>query len=314
MLLLQPRRIAARSVAARIADEMGAVLGDAVVITCAATAAVATTLAFGCSPRAFSPAACKTIPIWRGGAVILDEFHERSLQVDIALAWVAELRRTLRPDLKLVVMSATIDPQPVSDFLEDCPVVQAAGRQFPIATHYAPSPPRTSLVRQADGVRRALKEVPAGDVLAFLPGVGEIHGCMAELADVDAEVVPLHGSLKSDEQDAALRGSATRRRVICATNVAETSLTIEGIRAVVDGGMHRVMRFDPERGLPVLRLERISQWNADQRAGRSGRTAEGWCLRCWSRLINSGFRNRRKQKSATPTWHPLRAITADPRR
>ena len=285
VLLLQPRRMAARSIAARIADEMDEQLGGRVGYHVRRDKKGTADTTLWVLTEGILTRRLKDDPYLEGvSTVILDEFHERSLQVDIALAWVAELRRTLRPDLRLVVMSATIDPQPVSSFLGDCPVVQAAGRQFPISLQYASAAPRTPLVRQvADGVRRALAEVADGDVLAFLPGVGEINGCANELTDVDADIIPLHGSLPADEQDRALY-AGPRRRIILSTNVAETSLTIEGVTAVVDGGMHRVMRFDPERGLPVLRLERISQWNAEQRAGRSGRASAGWCLRCWSRL------------------------------
>ncbi|TVR42190.1 MAG: ATP-dependent helicase HrpB [Planctomycetota bacterium] len=308
VLLLQPRRIAARSLAARLSDERGEALGGTVGYQVRHDKVGDGHTRLWVLTEGILTRRLQHDPYLEGvGAVILDEFHERSLQVDVALAWCNELRRTIRPDLRLVVMSATIDPQPVADFLGGCPVVASAGRAFPVATHYqAPAQRQGTVDALVAGVERAWAEdQQGGDVLAFLPGVGEISSAVSLLRSrLDGPVLPLHGSLPPAEQDAALRPDS-RRRVIIATNVAETSLTIPGVSAVVDSGFHRVARFDAERGLEVLRLERISRWNAEQRAGRAGRTGPGWCLRLWSRLEDQRLTERPLAEIAQADLAPL---------
>ncbi|TVR11472.1 MAG: ATP-dependent helicase HrpB [Planctomycetota bacterium] len=287
ILLLQPRRVAARAVAARIAAERGEAVGQSIghhirhdKVGSAATRLWVIT-------EGILTRRLHHDPYLQGvRVVVVDEFHERSLHADIAFAWVAELRRTVRPDLGLVVMSATIDPQPLSQALDDCPVIDCPGRSFPVATVYQAPAPRTRRdAAVCAGIERALQSVEKGDVLAFVPGVGEIRGVIAGLGHMECVALPLHGSLSAQEQDRALRPDPQgRRKVVVATNVAETSLTIEGVTAVVDSGWQRTAHVDADSGLEILRLERISRWNADQRAGRAGRTAPGWCLRLWSRL------------------------------
>lgn len=240
------------------------------------------------------------------GAVIFDEFHERSLQADLALAMARRVQREVRPDLRLAVMSATLDPAPLAAFLGDCPTVESEG--FLHSVEVAWLDPTDRRLRAVDatpgrahpvdisrlashGVRRMLERVE-GDVLCFLPGVGEIHRVAEDLADEarrrDLLIAPLHGSLPPAEQDAAL-SPANRRRVVLATNVAETSVTLEGIEGVVDSGWARVLRFDPASGLDRLELTRISQASAAQRTGRAGRLGPGRCLRLWSEHEHRGL-------------------------
>jgi ATP-dependent helicase HrpB len=221
------------------------------------------------------------------GAVVFDEIHERSLHTDLSLAMVRRVQREVRPDLALVAMSATVDPGPIAGFLGDCPVVESRGRLYPVETLYIKDGgrpeerPLPGLV--ASGVRQVLDASP-GDVLVFLPGVGEIQRCAEALAPLAAErglaILPLYGDLPAERQDEVLR-PLSRRKVVLATNVAETSITIDGVTAVVDSGLVRRLRFDPATGLDRLELGRVSRASADQRAGRAGRQAPGLCLRLW---------------------------------
>ena len=210
--------------------------------------------------------------------VVLDEFHERTIHADLALTLSKQAWRA-RDDLRLVVMSATLDTASVSSFLGGCPIVDVPGRLHPLDITYAPG---TSI---ANAVER-LAATTSGDVLCFLPGAFEIRRAMDEIAargvGREADVLPLYGSLDAAAQDAALKKpSASRRRVIVSTNVAETSVTVPGVTAVVDSGLHKVARYDAERGIDSLELERITADAADQRAGRAARTAPGLAIRLW---------------------------------
>jgi ATP-dependent helicase HrpB len=216
--------------------------------------------------------------------VVFDEFHERSLNSDLALAMVRRVRDTVRPELRLVVMSATLDPEPVAQYLGDCPTVESSGRLHPVEISYVEDREnRTIADRAAEGTRRIL-DLTDGDVLIFLPGVGEIRQTARRLEALAAEgnlaVMPLYGDLPAEKQDEVL-APIDRRKVVLATNVAETSITIEGITGVVDTGVARSLVFDPHVGLDRLQLVQISQASADQRAGRAGRTRPGVCLRLW---------------------------------
>ena len=288
VLLLQPRRVATRSLATRIAAERGIVLGQQVGYRVRFEKVGGADTRLWVMTEGTLTRRLQDDPYLEGvSCVILDEFHERSLHTDLALAWLAELQRTVRDDLVIIVMSATMDPLPVARFLKDAhgdaPVLDAPGRPFPVAVRFWPQRAEDHLAdRVAAAVTEALADPDCGDVLVFLPGVGEIRGAQAVLdGRVDAEVLPLHGQLPPDEQDRALR-SGERRRVILSTNVAETSLTIPGVRTVIDSGLARVNRFNPDTGLDELVLEGISKASADQRAGRAGRTAPGRCWRMWS--------------------------------
>ncbi|HEX6810473.1 MAG TPA: ATP-dependent helicase HrpB, partial [Planctomycetota bacterium] len=228
------------------------------------------------------------------GAVCLDEFHERHLEGDLALAMLAETR-TVRPDLRLCVMSATLDPAPLRAFLPGCATVTADGRLFAVKVVHQERRTDSDLeweVRTA--VERALDET-GGDVLVFLPGTGEISRCEQALDNLarrrDVLVLPLHGRLDPADQDRAIRPQG-RRKVVLSTNVAESSLTIAGVTAVVDSGLARELRFDRGRGVDVLQLERISVASATQRTGRAGRTGPGVCYRLWTAAEERGMSQR----------------------
>jgi ATP-dependent RNA helicase HrpB len=299
IVMLEPRRIAARAAARRIAEQggwrLGAEVGYQVRFERRASAATGILVV----TEGILVQMLQADPFLEGiGVLIFDEFHERSLAADLSLAMARRVQREVRPDLALVAMSATLDPGPLAAFLGGCPVIAAEGRQHPVEIVYldehvgerrrspAPAPPAgerscSSLV--ADGVRRALAAT-AGDVLAFLPGVGEILRTADALADLaarhDLAVLPLYGDLPPERQDEVLR-PADRRKVVLATNVAESSITIDGVTAVVDSGLARRLRYDPAAGIDRLELARISRAAADQRAGRAGRQGPGLCLRLW---------------------------------
>ena len=264
VILLQPRRVAARAMAARIAAERGWTLGREVGWQ------VRFERRFGAETRllvvteGILTARMQSDPLLSDfTTIVLDEFHERSIHADLALALARQAWRA-RDDLRIVVMSATLESQPVSAFLDNCPVIDVPGRTYPIDITY----------RAGQSVADAAVDVLAatdGQVLCFLPGAAEIRRAVTELqykAGGGVEVVPLHGSLTADEQDAALRPSP-RRRVIVATNIAETSLTVPGVTAVVDAGLQKIARYDAERGIDSLETERITIDAADQRAGRA---------------------------------------------
>lgn len=217
------------------------------------------------------------------GLVIFDEFHERSLQADLALALCRDAQQGLRDDLRILVMSATLDTAPLARILGDCPIVATSGRSFPVAIDHLADADRHRIAEAtAQGIRLALKET-AGDLLAFLPGSSEIYRCRDLLQDLSPEIAlrPLYGGLPFAAQEAAILPGA-QRRIVLATNVAETSLTIEGIEAVVDSGWERRPRFDATRGTTRLETLRISRASAEQRAGRAGRLGPGRCFRLWT--------------------------------
>ena len=283
VVVLQPRRVAARAAARRVAQERGWTLGERV--------GYRTRFESRSGPRTRVEFVTEGLLLRRlqrdpfledTATVVLDEFHERSLALDLCLALLADLRRDARPDLGLVVVSATLEAEPVAAFL-DAPVLRADGRAFPVEIEHAARPGQGPLApRVAAAVRRGLQEVAGGHALVFLPGVGEIRAVQAALGALPGVVVlPLHGQLPAAEQDRALAPS-DRRKVVLSTNVAETSVTLEGATLVVDSGLARVPRFDAATGVTRLELLAISQASAEQRAGRAGRTGPGRCLRLWT--------------------------------
>ena len=287
VVVLEPRRLAARSAARRVASERGGEVGDEVgyQVRHETVASSRTRLRF--TTEGVLVRRIVADPFLTGvAAVVLDEFHERHVETDLALAMLREVRETVRDDLALCVMSATLDPQPVARFLGDAPILHAQGRVFDVAIRHRGRPgPRERL---EDHVRAAVVDAlddTTGHVLVFLPGVEEIRRAARALDEVArrrrVELHPLHGSLSPEEQDRAI-APGPARKVVLATNVAESSVTIDGVTAVVDSGLARILRSDPSRGLDVLRIERISRASATQRAGRAGRTAPGICYRLWS--------------------------------
>ena len=220
--------------------------------------------------------------------VIFDEFHERSIHADLALALCLDVRKGLRPDLKLLVMSATLDTGPIAALLGGAPVVSSGGRSFPVEERYSEARPDPLPSRIAGAVRTALRET-SGDILVFLPGAGEIRGCTRELQeslDLDEERLSLHplfGDLPFDEQERAIVPSRDRRKIVLATNIAETSLTIQGVHVVIDSGLTRMLRYDPSTGMNRLVTVSVSRASAEQRKGRAGRLGPGVCFRLYSR-------------------------------
>jgi len=289
ILVLQPRRLACRLVATRVAVEMGCALGDVIGYQTRHDRRVGPATRILFLTEGIFLRMLLSDPELRGiGAVILDEFHERSLAADLSLGLVRRLQETRRPDLRLVVMSATLDVQSIAGYL-DCPALEAGTRAFPVDVDYLPQrldgPVWEAAAR---AVRSRLDAGSEGDVLVFMSGAYEIRrtveACERQLRPEDGtvSVCPLHGSLPAALQDAAV-APGPHRKVIVATNVAETSITIEGIHHVIDSGLARIHRFDAQRGLNVLLTENISRASADQRAGRAGRTGPGTCLRLWPR-------------------------------
>ena len=284
--VLEPRRLATRLAATRVAEELGEPVGRRVgyQIRFEEVASAATRVRF--VTEGILTRRLLSDPELRGvGAVVLDEFHERHLPTDLGLALLRRLRER-RPGLRLAVMSATFDPAPVARFLGDAPVLTAEGRAFPVEIEHLPAADARHLDAQVlAGLKRLAPRVADGHVLVFLPGAAEIRRAQdacAEYAERHGfRVLPLHGDLPADAQDRAVRPSKDRK-LILSTNVAETSVTIEGVAAVIDSGLARVATHSRWSGLPSLRVQPISQASAAQRAGRAGRTRAGVCLRLYT--------------------------------
>lgn len=287
IVVLQPRRLAARMSARRVADELREPLGKTIgyQVRYDEQSSRDTRVRFvteGVLTRKLSGSG-----ELRGvSCVVLDEFHERHIDGDIALAWLRMVQRRSRPDLRIVVMSATLDAGPVAQFLDGCPELKSPGRRFDVAVEHAPRTDDRPLSEQVTAaVRKLIEQGLDGDVLVFLPGAAEIRKCAEALAPTarreDLLVLALHGELSPEEQDRAVR-QHDRRKVVLSTNVAETSVTIDGIVAVIDSGLARIASHAPWSGLPLLRVGRVSKASAIQRAGRAGRTRPGRCLRLYT--------------------------------
>ena len=296
VVVLQPRRLAARLLAARVAEERGEALGATVgyQVRLDGKSSAATKIRY--VTEGILLRRLLTSPALDGvSAILFDEFHERHVYGDITLARARMLQASTGPDLKLVVMSATLDTGLVRDYLAPCPMLSTAGRLYPVDVEYLPRP--VDIRRQplwdtaAEGFERLVRAGVEGDVLVFMPGAYEITRTIDAIGDLACArgwtLLPLYGELPPAEQDRAVRPTAGRK-VVVATNVAETSITIDGVRAVIDSGLARVARFDPHRGINTLYIEPISQASAEQRAGRAGRTAPGRCLRLWTEQEHRG--------------------------
>jgi ATP-dependent helicase HrpB len=290
VILLQPRRVAARAIAARIAHERGWTIGREVGWQVRFDRRFSSDTRLLVVTEGILTARLQTDPLLSDfRTIVVDEFHERSIHADLAIALARQAWRardsstnsgspragSRGEDLRIVVMSATLEAAPVSSFLDGCPVVEVAGRAHAVDTAYAPA------LSMAAAVADVLN-LTGGQVLCFLPGAPEIRRALGEIHQSlpGIEGLPLHGSLDADAQDLALRPSS-RRRVIVATNIAETSLTVPGVTAVVDSGLHKVARYDADRGIDSLETERITADAADQRAGRAGRIGPGVVRRLW---------------------------------
>ena len=304
IVMLEPRRLAARAAAERMAETLGEPLGQTVGYRIrgeAVPGARIEVVTEGILTRML-----QSDPALEGiGCVIFDEFHERSLNADLGLALTWEARSALRPDLALLVMSATLDAEPVAALLDGAPVIRSEGRAFPVETRWLDRPLAAG-ARLIPEAARLLHEAEAatrdtgGTILTFLPGEGEIRRLAAAL-NVDAEIVPLFGAMDFKAQRAALAPAGARRRIVLATAIAETSLTIPGVRVVVDAGRARRARFDPGSGMSRLVTERVSRAEAEQRRGRAGRVAPGICYRMWARA----------EEGALPAFAPPEIAVAD---
>lgn len=287
ILVLEPRRLATRLAAQRVAEELGEKLGETVgyQVRFDDVSSARTRIRFITegllTRRLLSDRQLRGV-----SAVLLDEFHERNIHGDLALALLRRMQREARPDLRIVAMSATLDAEPVAAFL-GCASLRSEGRRFEVAIEHLDRPDDRPLALQvASSVRRLVREGLDGDVLVFLPGAAEIRrareACEAVARDADLLVLPLYGDLPPDEQDRAVRPQ-DKRKLILATNVAETSVTIPGIAAVIDSGLARIAGHSPWSGLPTLETGPVSRASAIQRAGRAGRTREGRCLRLYTK-------------------------------
>lgn len=309
VLVLQPRRMAARMLAKRVASERGGRIGEEVGYQVRFNTEVGPRTRIRYVTEGIVQRRLIGDPGLRGvSAVILDEFHERHLDGDVVLARCVALQQTTRPDLKVVVMSATLGSDALKNYLgRDCIHLVSDGRTFPVEIHYAPAKQRHG-DRLWDVTARAIgsfikNKEDQGDILVFMPGAYEIKRTIQALERTswgrDFSIMPLYGSLSPKAQDEAV-GKSRDRRIVVATNVAETSLTIDGITLVVDSGLVRMARYDSRRGIETLMIEKISQASADQRSGRAGRTIAGDCLRLWSEEDHA-----RRAESTLPEIHRI---------
>ncbi|MFZ0262392.1 MAG: ATP-dependent helicase HrpB [Pseudolabrys sp.] len=287
ILVLEPRRLAARTAAARMASTLREQVGDTVGLRVRFDSKVTKRTRIEIVTEGVFTRLVLEDPSLDGvAAVLFDEFHERSLDADLGLALARDAQLGLRPDLKLLVMSATLDGARVAALLGNAPAVECEGRAFPVETRYLGRDPRGSIERQVvDAVERALR-AETGSLLVFLPGAGEIRRTgellKERLREPNVDIVELFGALDAREQDRAISPSPTgRRKVVLATSIAETSITIEGVRVVIDSGLARVPRYEPDVGLTRLETVRVSRAAADQRRGRAGRTEPGVSYRLW---------------------------------
>jgi len=285
ILVLEPRRLAARAAAARMAATLRERVGETVGLRVRFSSNVSRKTRIEIVTEGIFTRLILDDPMLEGvAAVLFDEFHERSLDADLGLALARDAQQGLREDLKLLVMSATIDGARIAQLLGGATVIESEGGAFPVETRYAGRDTRAIEPQVADTIVRAMR-AEAGSVLAFLPGAGEIRRTQTHLegrTDAATDIVPLYGALGGDEQDRAIAPAPSgRRKIVLATSIAETSITIEGVRIVVDSGLARVPRYEPDVGVTRLETVRVSRAAADQRRGRAGRTEPGVCYRLW---------------------------------
>ncbi len=310
IILLEPRRLAARAAAGRMASLLGGAVGETVGETVGYRMRLdnrvsARTRIEVVTEGVFARMILEDPELQGITAVLFDEFHERSLDADFGLALALDAQAALRPDLRLLVMSATLDVERISALFGDAPVISSEGRSFPVEIRYRDRPGGE---RVEDAVASAIMQAhhsESGSILVFLPGQAEIRRVAERLEgrfDENTLVVPLYGNLSQKEQDAAIRPApAGRRKIVLATSIAETSITIDGVRVVIDSGLQRLPVYEPSTGITRLETVRVSRASADQRAGRAGRTEPGIALRLW----HSG------QTAALPAFTPPEILSAD---
>lgn len=295
VVLLEPRRLAARAAAERMAASLNEAVGGVVGYRMRLDTRVSARTRLEVVTEGVFTRMILEDPALEGvAAVLFDEFHERSLDADLGLAFARDAQRHLRPDLKLLVMSATLDPAPVAKLLDEAPIIESLGRAFPVETRYLGREPGAAIEDQAvRAVLRALAD-DAGGILVFLPGQAEIVRTAEmlgeRLAGRDVVVAPLYGALDRAAQDRAIApATPPTRKVVIATSIAQTSLTLDGIGVVIDSGLARAPRYDPASGITRLGTERVSRAAADQRRGRAGRTGPGVCYRLWDERETRGL-------------------------
>jgi ATP-dependent helicase HrpB len=306
IILLEPRRLAARAAAGRMASLLGESVGDTVGYRMRLDSRIsAKTRIEVVTEGVFARMLLDDPELPDVAAVLFDEFHERSLDADFGLALALDVQQALRDDLKLIVMSATLDVGRVAQLLGGAPVIESQGRSFPVEVRYRERP---SSERVEDAVTRAIAEAhreETGSILAFLPGQAEITRTAERLAGrfgAETIITPLFGNLSQKEQDAAIRPAAAgTRKIVLATSIAETSITIDGVRIVIDSGLQRLPAFEASTGITRLETVRVSRASADQRAGRAGRTEPGIAIRLW----------HQGQTAALPAFTPPQILSSD---
>ncbi len=311
IIMLEPRRLAARLVAQRLAQNLGDALGNKVGYRVRDDSKVSRDTKLEVVTEGILTRMLHDDPELPGiGALLFDEFHERSLPADLGLALALDVQRNLRPDLRIVAMSATLDGEAVASLLGGAPIITSDGKLFPVETRYLPIAANATMESAAaQAVRQALRE-DQGDVLVFLPGVREIGRVERLLAENgvsgDVDIMPLYGELSAEAQDRAVAANRSmRRRVVLSTAIAETSLTIEGVRVVIDAGQSRRAAFDASSGMGRLITTRASLASADQRRGRAGRTAPGICYRLWPEAENKALPRAEKPEIEAADLAPL---------
>ncbi len=309
IIMLEPRRLAARSVAERMANLREEKIGDTIGYrvrfdTKVGPHAKIEVVTEGILTRMIQ----SDSTLEEVGLLIFDEFHERSLHADLALALSLQLQKLVRDDLRILIMSATLEAEQLSSLLSDAPVITSVGKQFPVEVKYSAVESDTHIsIRMTQAIRKAMRE-DAGDILAFLPGAGEIRRTQQLLEEEATGIMihPLYGDLPfRQQQEAILPRADGKRKVVLATSIAETSLTIEGIRVVIDSGLSRVPRFDPRSGLTRLETVRLTKDAADQRAGRAGRLGPGICYRLWTEAIHRNLIAQRKPEILEADLAPM---------
>jgi ATP-dependent helicase HrpB len=311
LLMLEPRRLATQAAARRMATALGESVGETVGYRMRLDTKVSPKTRIEVVTEGILSRLLQHDPaLSQYGVVLFDEFHERSLQADTGLALCLEAQRIFRPDLRLLVMSATLDCGPISNLLGDAPVITCEGRMFPVETRYLEQPLSGHLdVAVVQSIRRSLAQDP-GSLLVFLPGMAEIRRVERTLLDLSLGsqilIAPLHGDLPQDAQDRAIAPTHPGvRKIVLATSIAETSLTIDGIRVVIDAGLLRVPRFDPRSGFTRLETMRVTRDSAEQRRGRAGRVEPGVCARLWTSAEHQSLAPRRPPEMLDADLAPL---------